>query len=75
MSTKRTLEASIARLIGVEAGVDPRTVLAVYRGRRVRGMAGQRARAALERHGLLDARSGENPDGEMVIDRVGESKP
>ncbi len=35
------------RRLAVRAAVDPRTILAVAAGRRVRGLAGERARAAL----------------------------
>jgi hypothetical protein len=53
MTTPRTLDASTARKIAVEASCDPRTVQRAYRGEPVRGLAGERARAALVAHGLI----------------------
>ena len=44
-----------ARRLAVEADVDPRTILRAARGEPVRGMAGERANAALAAAGLLPA--------------------
>lgn len=44
---------STARKLAVEASCDPRTIYRVYRGEKVRGLAGERARTVLERHGFL----------------------
>jgi hypothetical protein len=48
-----TLDAATARRLAVEGSVEPRTLLKALRGEPVRGMAGQRAREVLERHGLI----------------------
>lgn len=42
-----------ARKLAVEASVDPRTIVRTLEGRRVRGMAGDRARRVLVEAGLL----------------------
>jgi hypothetical protein len=51
--TTRRLDYAIARQLAVQAHTDPRTILAVHRGRVVRGMAGHRAREALAAAGFL----------------------
>jgi hypothetical protein len=53
---RRALDYSKARELAVKAQVDPRSILVVYRGGRVRGMAGHRAREALIAAGFLTPR-------------------
>ena len=48
----RPIDYPTARRLAVEAQVDPRTILRLARGGNVRGMAGERARAALAELGL-----------------------
>ena len=55
-NTPRTLDAATARTLAVEASCDPRTIIRVFRGEQVRGMAGDRARAVLLAHGLLNTK-------------------
>lgn len=50
----RKLDAATLRRLAVEASTDPRTIEAAYRGKPVRGLAGQRALAALRAAGLSD---------------------
>lgn len=45
------IDAATLRRISVEAGCDPRTVLAVLKGQSTRGLAYERAKAALEAAG------------------------
>lgn len=42
------------RQLAVEANVDPRTIVRVLRGEEVKGNAGDRARAACVKAGLLE---------------------
>ena len=42
------------RALAVEAQVDPRTIVQVLRGEKVKGNAGDRARAACVKAGLLE---------------------
>ena len=51
--TRPDLDQAQLRELAVAAGVDPRTILNVYRGKAVRGMAGRRAREVLIERGLL----------------------
>jgi hypothetical protein len=53
MNKPRTLDAGTARKLAVEASCDPRTIVRVHRGEVVRGIAGERAREVLIKHGLL----------------------
>jgi len=53
MNTSRKLDAATARKLAVEASCDPRTLQRVLEGEAVRGLAGERARQVLEKHGLL----------------------
>ena len=53
MNAPRTLDAGTARKLAVEASVDPRTILRAFRGEAVRGIAGDRARDVLIKHGFL----------------------
>lgn len=41
------IDAATLRRLAVEASCDPRTILAVAKGTSVKGLAGERARAAL----------------------------
>ena len=50
---RNPIDYPTARKLAVEASCDPRTIRALVCGRPVRGLAGQRARAVLERAGLL----------------------
>lgn len=50
--TKKALDEAMRRELAVGASVDPRTVEKVLRGEPVRGMAGRRARRALEEAGF-----------------------
>lgn len=52
------LDKASIRALAVQASVDPRTIVAVIEGRPVRGMAGQRARAALIAAGVLPPSAG-----------------
>lgn len=45
----------------MDAGCDPRSIVKVYQGEVVTGLPGERARAALERAGLLPASDTEDP--------------
>jgi hypothetical protein len=47
------LDTPTARTLAVKAHVDPRTILAIARGDKVRGDAGHRARAALTEAGYV----------------------
>jgi hypothetical protein len=47
------LEASVARRLAVQADVDPRTLVKVYRREKVRGAAARRATIVLIEAGLL----------------------
>ncbi len=53
-------DTATIRRLAVEADVDPRSILAVLRRRKVRGMAGHRAREVLSRHGHLPQDSSPN---------------
>lgn len=53
MTTPRLPDAATIRALAVRADVDPRTILKELKGRRARGMAGQRARRVLAEAGLL----------------------
>lgn len=48
----KTLDEATCRALAVEASCDPRTIGKVLRGQPVRGLAGHRARAALEAAGF-----------------------
>lgn len=52
MTTKLIVGAALLRALAVEASADPRTVARVLRGERVRGMADERIRRALEVRGI-----------------------
>jgi len=52
MQANRKLDEATARELAVRAGVDPRTVKRAARGQYVRGMAGRRARIALDEAGF-----------------------
>ena len=52
-NTPRKLDAATARKLAVEASCDPRTLRRVLEGDAVRGLAGERAREVLVKHGLL----------------------
>jgi hypothetical protein len=54
------IDASTLRRLAVQASCDPRTIAAVAQGRAVRGLAGERARAALIAEGLLPSSSSTN---------------
>lgn len=54
VKTQRSLDAATARKLAVAASTDPRTIQRTWRGEVVRGLAGERARAALAEAGLLD---------------------
>jgi hypothetical protein len=56
MQTPRKLDASTARRLAVEASCDPRSLQRVLDGEEVRGLAGERAREVLIKHGLLTVR-------------------
>lgn len=58
----RSLDYAKARELAVRAQVDPRTILAVFRGDTVRGMAGRRARRVLVDAGYLPATEPPLPD-------------
>lgn len=60
MQTSRLDEATV-RALAVEASVDPRTIRRVARGESVRGMAGARARKALESAGYPIVKRGTEP--------------
>jgi hypothetical protein len=47
-----TIPAGQLRRIAVDADADPRSVRAVLRGRRLRGMVDDRVRRALQDHGI-----------------------
>jgi hypothetical protein len=49
------LDDATARRLAVAASCDPRTIKRAARGERVRGLAGQRARAALRDAGFVVA--------------------
>jgi hypothetical protein len=49
----RTIDKATQRRLAVAADCDPRTIVKVFRGERVKGMAGERARKALIEAGLL----------------------
>lgn len=51
--TSESIDTATARRLAVLAGVDPRTILRVARGQRVRGMARERALRALRDAGYL----------------------
>ncbi len=53
LTLRKALNAGRARELAVEASCDPRTLRKVLAGKPVRGLAADRARAVLERHGLL----------------------
>ena len=57
-NTPSRLDAGTARKLAVEASCDPRTIVRVHRGEDVRGIAGQRAREVLIKHGLLSPTDG-----------------
>lgn len=61
MRRRRTLAAHQIRALSVDAGCDPRSIVKVYQGEVVTGLPGERARAALERAGLLPASDTEDP--------------
>jgi hypothetical protein len=50
-----SIDAPTLRRLAVRASCDPRTIKAVFEGTPVRGLAGERARAALIEAGLLPA--------------------
>jgi hypothetical protein len=52
-NTARKLDAATARKLAVEASCDPRTLRRVLEGEAVRGLAVERAREVLVKHGLL----------------------
>jgi hypothetical protein len=54
-TTPRKLDAATARKFAVEASCDPRTLRRILDGEAVRGLAGERARKVLVKHGLLAA--------------------
>jgi hypothetical protein len=54
------LDKATIRALSVRASVDPRTIVRVIEGRPVRGMAGQRALAALIESGVLPPGGSEN---------------
>ncbi|WP_437647308.1 hypothetical protein [Sorangium sp. So ce362] len=49
----RNIDKATQRRLAVAADCDPRTVVKVFRGERVKGMSGERARKALIEAGLL----------------------
>lgn len=51
---RKTIDEASARRLAVKAACDPRTIKRVLRGDRVRGDAGNRARAALVEAGFID---------------------
>ena len=53
MPNERPLSLTERLHLAATASVDPRTIERVYRGKRVRGAAGERARAVLVQAGLL----------------------
>ena len=59
MDTSRRLPVHLARKVAVTADADPRSVFKVYAGEPVRGMAGDRIRAALRELGITPP--GPNP--------------
>ena len=52
-SAEKRLDAAAVRRLAVDASVDPRTIKKVLKGEAVVGLAGERARAALVKAGLL----------------------
>jgi hypothetical protein len=56
--TRTEPDQAMLRELAVKAGVDPRTILNVLRGKAVRGMPGRRAREVLVERGLLPADGG-----------------
>jgi predicted transcriptional regulator len=52
MTTSQWLDAATLREIAVEASSDPRTVLKIARGERVRGLAAKRIYVVLARRGI-----------------------
>ncbi|UQA57479.1 hypothetical protein [Polyangium aurulentum] len=69
MKARRSLDAATARRLAVEASTDPRTIQRVWCGDFVRGLAGERARAALVAAGLLSNAHIVTPGPAEVIDR------
>ena len=55
MERSRNVDAATIRLIAVLSSSDPRTVVKVLRGKRVRGMADGRIRDAMSRLGVSAA--------------------
>jgi hypothetical protein len=49
----KTLSAAEIRRLAVQASVDPKSIVKVARGERVRGMAGDRALGALRESGFI----------------------
>lgn len=56
-SAKKSIDSNTLKRLAIDASVDPRTMQAVFEGRYVRGMAGERAKAALVAAGLLPTTS------------------
>jgi hypothetical protein len=50
----KELDVGLAAKLAADASVDRRTIQKAYRGERVRGLAGSRARTALRAARLLD---------------------
>jgi len=61
MERSRNVDAATIRLIAVLSSSDPRTVVKVLRGKRVRGMADGRIRDAMSRLGLPPAETEGEP--------------
>ncbi len=53
------IDASTARRLAVAADCDPRTIIRVAKGKGARTIASKRARAVLEREGLLGRGKGQ----------------
>lgn len=68
MKKPKQLDTATVRWLAVEAGVDPKTIIKVSKGRPVRGMPGHRARAALQALGLLAS----DEHGDAPTDKDGE---
>ncbi|HKW48699.1 MAG TPA: hypothetical protein VJN70_14720 [Gemmatimonadaceae bacterium] len=60
MPKRPLIDAATLRRLSVTASCDPRTIRKMLRGEKVLGLAGERARAALIKEGLI--RNGGNDD-------------
>jgi hypothetical protein len=66
----QTIDEATKRRLSVEAECDPRTLLKVLRGERVRGAVCGRIRTVLDRHGLRTDQDQASADPSAVAERM-----